>query len=172
MPLRQRTTNLLKNIGTSTRTRLLTQLRLFPGASAISAIGAASDAPRESNSRKEQYADVVGTRAGVGTVTTTLPDGSQITQLTVSLSALRDALSSIGFSLPEDVQPGGHLQVSISGLTRQSAKPGEVSLLVTSGICETVEPLTSGPCVSEMKPVRKSSNTSRNRANSRISQAQ
>ena len=160
MHLKRRTENLLnlKRRGTRTSTRLREQLRLYPSANAVAVIGAVDGSER--NGIRNQFADVAGTRPGVGIVTTTLESGASVTRLTVPLSALRDALNSIGLSLPEDVNSGGHLLVSMSGITAQNPLSGEISLIVTSGIAEIVESCSSNECTTEKKPASKSSNTS------------
>ena len=155
MHLKRHTVNLinLKRRGTRTRTLSSEQTRLFPSAHAVSVIDAAAGAT-------VQFADVAGTRPGVGTVTTTLEGGKPNTRLTVSLSALKDALSSIGFSLREDVGPDGVLSLFINGLTKRNAATGEVSLIVTHGTIEIVEPWTCEGSQIEKKPSTKCSNTS------------
>src|SRR5947209_11464047 len=160
MQLKRRTVNLInpKRRGTRTSTRYVEQLRLYPGAHAVTAISAG-------NGCSVEFADVAGTRPGVGTVTTTLDHGPKITRRTVSLSALRDALSSIGFSFPEDVEPGGVLQLSISGSIEQNADSGALSLIVSSGICEIVEPSMCGELMTEKKPASRFSSTSPKREN-------
>src|SRR5436309_2600559 len=60
----------------------------------------------------------------------------------VLLSAIRDALSTIGFSLPEVGNLDGVVTISIFGFTRPvEGKPN--SLIVTSGTVSTVESLIS-----------------------------
>lgn len=160
MPLKQRTVNLinLKRRGIRTSMRLQAQLRLYPSANAVAAIGAVDGSER--NGIRNQFADVAGTLPGVGIVTTTLESGPSVTRLSVPLSALRDALSSIGLSLPEGVNSGGVLQVLISGSTAQNPTTGEISLILSSGIAQIAELSSSSESPTERKPASRSSSTS------------